>query len=78
MHVPYRHSSSDRQGPEGCVIVHQYKTLVILLLLKKPARRRKVRGELPSLTEAEMQQYRSALYGVAAAVGHAPRLSLAG
>lgn len=30
------------------------------------------------LTEAEMQQYRSALYGVAAAVGHAPRMSLAG
>ena len=39
---------------------------------------RKVRGELPSLTEAEMQQYRSALYGVAAAVGHAPKLSLSG
>ncbi len=30
------------------------------------------------LTEAEMQRYRSALYGVAAAVGHAPRMSLAG
>jgi len=40
--------------------------------------RRKVRGELPTLTEAEMAQYRSALYGVAAAVGHAPRMSLAG
>ncbi|CAL5226834.1 g9698 [Coccomyxa viridis] len=39
---------------------------------------RKVRGELPMLTEAEMQRYRSALYGVAAAVGHAPRMSLAG
>ena len=40
--------------------------------------RRKVRGELPTLTEAEMAQYRSALYGVAAAVGHVPRMSLAG
>ena len=30
------------------------------------------------LSEAEMQRYRSALYGVAAAVGHAPRMSLAG
>ena len=30
------------------------------------------------LTEAEMQRYRSALYGVAAAVGHAPKMSLAG
>lgn len=39
---------------------------------------RKVRGELPALTEAEMQRYRSALYGVAAAVGHAPKMSLAG
>ncbi|CAK0786268.1 hypothetical protein CVIRNUC_009481 [Coccomyxa viridis] len=39
---------------------------------------RKVRGELPTLTEAEMQQYRSALYGVAAAVGHVPKLSLSG
>ncbi|EIE24794.1 hypothetical protein COCSUDRAFT_65518 [Coccomyxa subellipsoidea C-169] len=39
---------------------------------------RKVRGQLPALTEAEMQRYRSALYGVAAAVGHAPKLSLAG
>lgn len=39
---------------------------------------RKVRGQLPALTEAELQQYRSALYGVAAAVGHAPKMSLAG
>lgn len=40
--------------------------------------RRKVRGQLPALTEAEMRHYRSALYGVAAAVGHVSRMSLAG
>ena len=39
---------------------------------------RKVRGALPALTDAEMARYRSALYGVAAAVGHVPRVSLAG
>lgn len=37
-----------------------------------------MRGALPALSEAEMARYRSALYGVAAAVGHVPRVSLAG
>lgn len=39
---------------------------------------RKVRGELPALTEAEMRRYRSSVYCVAAAVGHVPKMSLAG
>ncbi len=40
--------------------------------------RRKVRGALPALSEAEMARYRSALYGLAASVGHVPRMSLGG
>ncbi|KAK9819382.1 hypothetical protein WJX81_005026 [Elliptochloris bilobata] len=36
---------------------------------------RRVRSELPKLTDAEMAHYRSSLYGVAA-VGHVPKISL--
>ncbi|KAK9811349.1 hypothetical protein WJX72_002241 [[Myrmecia] bisecta] len=35
---------------------------------------RKIRGMPTQLTEAEMRQYRSTVYGVAAAVGHIPRM----
>lgn len=36
---------------------------------------RRIKAGLPELSPSEMQQYRSVVYGVAAAVGHVPRMT---
>ena len=38
--------------------------------------RRKIRGMPSRLTDAEMLQYRSTVYGVASTVGHIPRMHM--